>query len=727
VDNRPALSAAAGVFAVVCLAIAVPLWQAASAAHSHTPRWPAIVCGVFVLVSLYSVGATLFRWWPFRHLGVEARERAGGGAAPIEARALERPDRTAFLPGSNHVRVMDLLEPSSGLLQSVPWRRFEAPGPAEGLDLLGYLGERLDGGTLPGPDPAGATRFLIVSGAGLGKTVLSIALQDQLGDRAACVPLFKYVDEFTRNGEFGTGAWLGACLDASRPRPSLLILDSLDEFLAFIRPSEVSRILSRPLFTEAAVVFCRASYYNNHLASTDFARRFEKLEVLPWQPTERRRFTRAYVSRSMPLPGLDARTAMAAADDWIESYPDFASLCGVPLQLVMALEFWRSTLQHPPAGELALNIPRVLDRADLFWRYTEELLSAEPGTPGGSTLGPIGLRKLLEDAAWFLVPDALTGEQSVANMDLARFIADRARTSGLRSRDPYRQLLSVPLIDQVGARVRFTHTAFLDYFVAQGFRRALDSGEVEQVNERFQRFIPATASDFLTDDLLQSRRHPLVASQLIQTLKAAFENTAPPDVAGTQGNPLVRNARQQLGFYLGIVAPRAADGDWLRRTAREEPDLWVRRGVVMGLGVGGDAAIAGEYTDRLRTERQGGAPAYENSINIGFNLSFFGDQSVDIRQPEADFDGPRCAHTVRGLLRMLESEASAALWRVALFSIADLGLHRSVSFPDWANTVREEEVRIHRVLDRMQSSPTSRYWPEVAELRDLIAGNVSAT
>jgi hypothetical protein len=72
--NRAAWSAVFGVFGAAAVAVAVPVWQAAKAAHSHTPFWPAVALAVIAVLSLYSMAATLLGWWPFRGAEVVSKD-----------------------------------------------------------------------------------------------------------------------------------------------------------------------------------------------------------------------------------------------------------------------------------------------------------------------------------------------------------------------------------------------------------------------------------------------------------------------------------------------------------------------------------------------------------------------------------------------------------------------------------------------------------------------------
>ena len=67
-SKRIAWSAAWGVFGLASVAVAIPLWQAAAAAHSDTSAWWAIAVTLFAAVSFYSVAAVLASLWPYQHL-----------------------------------------------------------------------------------------------------------------------------------------------------------------------------------------------------------------------------------------------------------------------------------------------------------------------------------------------------------------------------------------------------------------------------------------------------------------------------------------------------------------------------------------------------------------------------------------------------------------------------------------------------------------------------------
>jgi tetratricopeptide (TPR) repeat protein len=63
-DGRPGRSAAWGVAAVICAAIAVAAWQQAAGPGSAFPVWPAYAFGVATVATLYMCFATIWRWPP---------------------------------------------------------------------------------------------------------------------------------------------------------------------------------------------------------------------------------------------------------------------------------------------------------------------------------------------------------------------------------------------------------------------------------------------------------------------------------------------------------------------------------------------------------------------------------------------------------------------------------------------------------------------------------------
>lgn len=88
---------AGGILAAVTLAA----WQAAIAASSHFPIWPAYVCGGLAAAVLYMCFATVWRWWPSRP--------ATNGAPPSDSAKPVPPGKTEATASSEDTDVTDAL------------------------------------------------------------------------------------------------------------------------------------------------------------------------------------------------------------------------------------------------------------------------------------------------------------------------------------------------------------------------------------------------------------------------------------------------------------------------------------------------------------------------------------------------------------------------------------------------------------------------------------------
>ena len=175
---------------------------------------------------------------------------------------------------------------------------------------------------------------------------------------------------------------------------------------------------------------------------------------------------------------------------------------------------------------------------------------------------------------------------------------------------------------------------------------------------------------------------------------------------------------EQLTYNLGMIkAPEVMN--YLKDYLQREKDLWIIRGITIGLSFNGDDNELNEYVDRLYQERGKGGLCPENDVNIGFSLSFFGDQPFDDYHPDIDQNLPACKHTVERLVYQLSTIIDKPSWRPNLYTLLDLQ-NRDVSKDDYWSTMKQLKNEIHLIVDSLEKDTKASGWPETKKMRILI-------
>lgn len=639
------------------------------------------------------------------------------------------------VPGSERLRVRDLLGPSALLMP------FRAESTATALDdsrdLASDAGWR---GALPGG--LLRLRLLVLAPPGSGKSTLALVAFTGLAARleaggADAVPLLLDLRDFRTDATttgFGGRAWVADRLDellglpgqvswqgvreltgVPRFRP-VILLDSVDEFLAPMSPAEVRSFVGTFLFQHADLVCCRTQFYERVLSREQF-RDHEIVHLLPLDQNEVRRYTVDYY-RLCHGPSTDRLAADFLAR--LDASTSLAALCSVPLRLNMALD-----LLAPGRDRLA-SVDGVLG---LYHGYVGGLLRREAAR-GGSVLSAADKLAMLEKVAYAFYDEGSIGESDsplFTNVEYERFIADISAVSPANGTvgEIVEDLRSHSLLHVDGAAfshiepgtLRFIHKSFQEYLVAAFLYHELLVGP-DGTADAFRRYQSPEVSEFLKEYLVQAepRAKERIASIGITTYRLCADDPRLDPVDRARA----RLAREQLGYYLAALSLPQVRSFFLSEL-HTEPDAWLRRGIVIGLAIGGDTALLDQYVDLLAAERDAGGDPVENSVNNGFNLTFFGDQPLDVLHPDRDQGGPRCRKTITTLVYQLQTETDRGSWRLDLYSLLDLWLHREESRADCVETLRGEIPALRRIAATLRGRPDCSWWRELPLLEELIA------
>jgi hypothetical protein len=617
-------------------------------------------------------------------------------------------------PGSTRYHLQDIVS-QDHIYASIPWRELGL-GEVQRTDLVELLLNR-------GKQTDWTTPALVIAPQGSGKSTLTyrlaVRLMDDLGQ-----PVF-HVDLAHHKGErdttdFGSAEWIRRILDVSEPdlkeAKAILILDSLDELLSGLPQQRINELLTNELFTYATLIVCRSTYYERYLAASVFAERFSaKFELAGLAPAEQDALASRYLAAAFPS---DSDTLTSWVVDWMEVDPTRRSICASPLHLMLAVE-----AVAPDRNGLA----EIDDLVGLWTANVDAVLTREAQRTGTS-LDADQKAEALEYVAWHFYDEDGAGNPnpSLFTRDELATLLDRLKLFELPAAVVQEDLENRTLLQRGGSpngllvdttALAFSHRSLHTYFVARHIFRSI-TGASDRPAEVFGKFLSGPVSQILLQFIDRLRVNSRRATEASERLIAVVRDQSSDE--GTEWERARRRiSRQQASYYLGAL--RTSRGrSFLSDVVSTEADLWVARGMAIGLSLSGDESVLMGQIDFRRKERSQGKATPLCDVNIGYHLSFAGDQPLDILVPDVDQGLPTCSLTVRTLIRQLEISSKRGSWRSTLFTLTDLAKHRSVSRQSFAEAVIRDKDRLRNALNTIGSDPQVLDWPEFADAEGVL-------
>lgn len=675
--------------------------------------------------------------------GVGVQSGAGYGWQQLASRLslLNDEFRTRRVSGSTRLTLGDVLG-RDGLLMPFWARRLGDPGQVA-----------FDPVTSANDNKRVSRPWLVLAPPGAGKSTLAYTIFAQMarpfvnsqGDEVPVDVVPFLIDlrnyrESINSQEFGTLEWLRQRLDEVVGANKLfqwsrlgngdmtginanafIILDSLDELLSGRPMSEITALLDRPMFRRADLVCCRTQFYERYLAATTSLSSFDAAELLLPGGASMDSYIEGYYKACFPEQWRDLAERFRIR---LDSSPELVAVCRIPLRLNMALD-----LLAPGADALPLD-PDLLG---IYHAYLTGLLQGEAGKRG-SVLAADQKLRLLEELAWHFYDEGNMGSMEAppfTDMEFDRFIARRLPDRSLEERAEIAEDLRVRSVLHVDGSMfssihpgtmSFVHKSFQEYLIARWLYNTM-STSAETTAVALRQYMSPEVDEFLKEYLSRTRRMPRLMSEIarncIEALRAN-ERTNEAAEIGADEYARARLAREQLGYFLGNMNVLFAS-EFLREQLDREVDPWLRRGITIGLAIGGNERYLHSYVDRLRAEREASEPHVENQVNLGFHLSFCGDQPFEPLTPERDQGLEVCVRTIRRMVYQLGTEVDRGSWRLNLYTLLDLWQHRPVSHASARENLLELKGQLVRVLDKISNDDRCNWWPEIAEMRELIA------
>ena len=267
------------------------------------------------------------------------------------------------------------------------------------------------------------------------------------------------------------------------------------------------------------------------------------------------------------------------------------------------------------------------------------------------------------------------------------------------------------------SNLKFIHKSFYEYFAARyTFETLLKS----KTNDSL---IIKLHSVLFSPEISELIKEHIARIDYVPAQKNKFLDNAIRSIEKIGNNqekswsPAKRIARQQLIYHIGLIE-LGRSSEYLKSLLYEESDLWIKRGIIIGLSFSGDSFELDRYIDRMRMELSKDPPRKENEVNIGFSLSFFGDQPYDNYHPEIDQQLPKCQNTVKRLIYQLSTNVDRPSWRSNLYTLVYLANYRPVSKCEYDAAIRSKSGELRKILDDISASGIS--WPEINDMRRII-------
>ena len=496
----------------------------------------------------------------------------------------------------------------------------------------------------------------------------------------------------------------------------VVLMDSLDELLASGTLVQVREAIENETLQGADVIACRTQFYEQFLTGTTLVEGRTVLEIRAWDIPTIERYIDAYHRHVFHTNDL------SVVDDLkrrLES-PNVEALLATPLRLNMALDLI-------PPGEN--NLPLELNSLSLHRQWIEQTLRNEAARRG-SILESTDKLDYLTNLAWRFYDEGTPGLQTAPSFTDGQIRQALTEMSFDRTPDEvkayardleFHSILIGAEADGLGTTqfdsFEFMHKTFQEFLVARYIINAAKTGP-EAAASVFRQYLSPQVSDFIKDELKNTTASSGIARQLAQNLQGALASYD-REAAREPDSIRHRSTIQQICYYLASLPLEPVRNLMLDRLTSEQ-DPWIRRGLAIGLSFGGETKGIDQYIESLRRERTLGRATAANDLNIGYHLSFFGDQPFDPVQPYLDRGLSTVSSTVSRLIYQLSIETDFGSWRLDLYTILDIYRYRTISRDSVTSTIFENRDLLNWVHTHFQSDPRTKDWPETGELGDLL-------
>lgn len=596
------------------------------------------------------------------------------------------------------------------------------------------------------------TNCTIIADPGIGKSTFSKSLFfDLLSCRrkfeSALIPI--YIDlhnEISQDVKVGSKKWIHNKLISFYGHNIIhycshdfsnivLIIDSLDEYFLVNSKDSIDKFFSSFLIDKSIhlILTCRISFFDRYLNFRPEISKHNVIELLPWKPKSKNKYISNYLKRyqkHMKSNKLN-NTEQERIITRIKNSVFLREISTIPLWLNMTLEiFSKSVVDEEFVPEID-SLVELYSTYTVFWLRNEYIKANKKYDRVLGWFDVYLLIDLLSEISWFFYEDTLNYNLSFSEFseaNLLEFLFQiksspkwAVRFTNFEAEDI--RFLKDFIVDRTllikgrGGFLKFIHKSFQEYLVSwYMFSLLIDKkADYEKIAECHEKIISPEVSEFIKGQIQRVQKSVFKNRLIFNNCKKALELI---EKKKEFEQYRARIGVEQLTYNLGMIkAPEVMN--YLKDYLQREKDLWIIRGITIGLSFNGDDNELNEYVDRLYQERGKGGLCPENDVNIGFSLSFFGDQPFDDYHPDIDQNLPACKHTVERLVYQLSTIIDKPSWRPNLYTLLDLQ-NRDVSKDDYWSTMKQLKNEIHLIVDSLEKDTKASGWPETKKMRILI-------
>ncbi len=621
----------------------------------------------------------------------------------------------ALAPGSTNLRVGDVVG-QDGFFIPPPWEELQ------GITTLTNLVEYVIDALMKGQ------RILLLGDAGQGKTtvlkqVFTLMVDRFLGDLHHTMPFPLYIP--LREFPFLTGnaielLWKHiaeefplSCEDFGslvRNNRIVFLFDGFDEIKGELTQQFINERAASKVFTYTSILSCRKSFFEFYLSMTTIQEYYPHWVEL--QPLALNRSLIQYITtfcqqkqRKVPHKRIATPEKIMEIIGGSQELQDLAER---PLLLVMMLDLFTD--------------PREMHEDEwsvtkLYRKYTEKWLKNESAKPD-SVLKWNEKAMLVQEIAWLTYTAKssmsssyrLSQNVTFSQSELAAFVKNLAaryphiKEAQLLDDLCFRTLLAV----SEGDSYYFLHKTFQDYYVAKYIYERMRSREqhVDAIGQVLQEFLPFEVGTFLKQMLEAKDVSFSEKDHLVDNLLEVYQHHGGEDLRAV-------TMRQHASHYLALLGTRRAI-QFLEQTWEQEPNKWVRRGMMVGLALYCEKPyVLEQYVKIIRDDPEAA------SINVGYHLVYYGDQI-----PESgyyDQGGERCDGTIRAIFRHLRNERHRNSWILDIVTLSTLLEQRGAE----ALSLHKEQLPLLREFLSANHQGTSDLFQQEKQRLEMIVEGIA--
>lgn len=573
-------------------------------------------------------------------------------------------------PGSTKLLIREIVE-NGKLFISPPWANYM--GSVRSEELVEYLVSALSLGK----------KILLLGEPGQGKTtifkrVFAIMVDSFVWESSNIMPVYIPLCDFAystdNNGRTLLKLWEYLHTRPSNPLPLtydqftsqrekkciVFLFDGLDEMVMEISQRSINESMHSDIFDLPSVMSCRKNFYELNLSESIIQQHsLEKIELLPLEFTDS---VKEYIVTFCNNKRLENDNISKKIIITIQNSKELRDFAKRPLLLTMILDVFIDSHEM-------LEIE--WSRAKLYEVYTEKWLKNEAIKPD-SKLKWDEKAELLEEIAWLIYQKSVPSSYAYGDELYQTVKFTRTELSELIERYALRfqSTPSAQLMDDIclrsffmgnyGGYYNFIHKSFQEYYVAKHIIKRMQQS-AESLAQTLKASTPAEIASFLKDLLQENANYKnksdLIADNLINAYKQNFDDIYSSLII-----------REHSCYYLACIGTQKAM-QFIEQSYMNETNKWVQRGMMVGLGIFCNREdIIEKYIGMLYTDSEAA------SINIGYNLAYCGDQSLEeaLKKGYHDKGKSKCDGMVREIFRHLRSEKYKAGWALDLFTLRTL-------------------------------------------------------